>query len=261
MTPPVVIVTGASRGLGAAAAAILAARGAAVVLLARSEVDLNDVAERIAAEGGDVMAMACDVSDAAACQRVIEHTIARYGYFDTIVNNAAVIHPIATIADSDPQAWAQNVLINLVGVFNLTHYALPHLRGRHGRVITVSSGAAVLVEAGWSAYSASKSGVNHFTRTLAAEEPSITTIAFRPGKVDTPMQNTIRQDGDAGMSAAGYAKFVGYHEAGELVSPFDVGHKLAALALHAPHEWTGEFINVTEERLKALVNTYLGQDT
>lgn len=257
MSKSVVIMTGASRGLGAAAAEVLAAQGVAVVLLARSAADLHAVSEAITGNGGDVLALPCDVSDAAACEQVIAATLERYGALDAVVNNAGVIHPITTIANSDPQAWAQNVLINLVGVFNLTRYAIPHLRERGGRVINVSSGAAVLVEEGWSAYSAAKAGVNHFTRTLAAEEPAITSIAFRPGKVDTPMQQTIRQDGSAGMSAQSYAKFVGYHEAGELQSPFVVGRVLAALALHAPREWTGEFINVSEERLTALVNTYL----
>ena len=260
MSKPVIIITGASRGLGAAAAQILSEKGATVVLLARTKDELDAVTKQITDAGGEAMAMPCDVSDAAACQRVIEQTLARYGSLDTIVNNAGVIHPISTIADSDPQAWAQNVMINLVGVFNLTHYALPHLRQRSGRVITVSSGAAVLVEEGWSAYSAAKAGVNHFARTLATEEPHITSIAFRPGKIDTPMQKTIRRDGSAGMSAEGYAKFVGYHGSGALISPFIVGQILAALALYAPHEWTGEFINVTEDRLAKLVSTHFGQN-
>jgi NAD(P)-dependent dehydrogenase (short-subunit alcohol dehydrogenase family) len=256
MNKPVVIVTGASRGLGAAAAILLAAQGAAVVLTARSEADLRAVADDIHTHGGEAHPIVCDVSQPTACQQLVEETLSRYGHLHSIVNNAGVIQPIASIAESNPVHWTENLIINLAGPYYLTRYALPHLRAQRGRVINVSSGAAVMVFEGWSAYAAAKAGLNHFTRALAAEEPDITAIAFRPGKIDTPMQATIRSEGGQGMTAEQHAAFVRFHEQGELASPFAVGRVLAALALHAPHAWSGEFINITEARATALADEH-----
>jgi len=144
----------------------------------------------------------------------------------------------------------------LFGPVMLTQAALPHLRQRAGRVINVSSGAAVKVIQGWGAYCVAKAALNHFTRVLAEEEPAITAIALRPGKVDTAMQETIRKEGAGGMTASAHAGFVEAHARGELLPPEQPGRALAVLALHGPREWSGEFISWDEEKLQLLVEKH-----
>ena len=253
MTTPTVIVTGASRGLGAATARILGVAGMNVVLNARSKDDLEVVASRVDPAGERVLIVSGDASREADCREVVGRAVERFGRIDALVNNAGVLQPIAPIAGANPQSWAYNLAVNLLGPFYLIHHALPHLRRRQGRVINVSSGAAVRATQGWSAYCAAKAALNHFTRVLAAEEPDIVALSVRPGVVDTAMQQTIREEGAQGMPSDSHRRFEQYHEQGQLLPPEEPGRALAALALAAPREWSGEFIAWDEERVQSLV--------
>lgn len=253
MPTATVIVTGASRGLGAATAQILGQQGANVVLNARSVDDLREVAASIDARGERVLIVAGDVSDEDDCRGLVSQTIDRFGRLDALINNAGVLQPIATIAGTDTHQWSQNVAVNLLGPFYLTHHALPHLRQSRGRVLNISSGAAVRATRGWSAYCAAKAALNHFTRVLSEEEPDIVALSFRPGVVDTTMQRTIREEGARGMPPESYQKFRRYHEEGELLPPEVPGRALAMLALQAPREWSGDFVAWDEARVQTLL--------
>lgn len=256
MTSQTIIITGASRGLGAATARIAAQMDANVVLTARTEEDLRTVAQEIEAAGGRALAVVGDISQAADCQRVVAETVKAYGQVDALVNNAGVLAPIAPIADGDADAWKVSWAINVHGPFMLAQAALPYLRERSGRVINVSSGAAVKVLPGWAAYCVAKAALNQFTWALAEEEPAITAIAFRPGVVDTAMQATIRREGATGMPEEVYSRFVRYHEEHELLPPEVPGCALAVLACHAPHEWSGAFLARNSEQVQSLVRRY-----
>jgi NAD(P)-dependent dehydrogenase (short-subunit alcohol dehydrogenase family) len=256
MTKPTVLITGASRGLGAATAQMSAELGANVVLMARSGDDLQVVAQEIYSAGGQALVVTGDVGVAADCQRVVREAVDRYGRLDAVVNNAGVLEPIAPIAEAEMQAWEENLAVNLLGPVMITQAALPYLRQHSGHVITVSSGAAIHVFPGWAAYCAAKAAVNHFTRVMAVEEPAVTAIAFRPGVMDTAMQATIRAKGSQGMPAEEYARFVRYYQEGDLLPPELPGCALAVVALYAPHEWSGEFIAWDEERVQSLVRRY-----
>ncbi|HEX6385997.1 MAG TPA: SDR family NAD(P)-dependent oxidoreductase [Anaerolineae bacterium] len=253
MAEPTVIITGASRGLGAAAAQVAARLGANVVLNARSTNELEAVAQSIRDAGGNAIALAGDVSRLEDCQTLVQEAVNRFGRLDALVNNAGVVEPIAPIAEADPALWQQNLLINVLGPMMLTQAALPHLQTSQGRVINVSSGAAVNPVPGWSAYCAAKSALNHFNNVLAIEETSVTAIAFRPGVVDTEMQRVIREEGAEGMPEGAHERFVTYHEQGDLLPAEVPGMALAIVALQAPREWSGEFIAWDEERVQALV--------
>jgi NAD(P)-dependent dehydrogenase (short-subunit alcohol dehydrogenase family) len=256
MTKPTILVTGASRGLGAAVAQIAAQMDANVVLSARSEGDLKAVAHQIESRGGRALPVAGDVSQFGDCERMVDEAIQAFNRLDAVVNNAGVIGPIAPIAAGDPQGWQENWAINVLGPFMITQVALPHLRQTNGRVINVSSGAAVSVTPGWAAYCTAKAALNHFTRILAKEEPAITAIALRPGVVDTTMQDTIRREGVEGMPEEVHARFVGYHEKGELLPPEVPGCAVAVLALFAPQSWTGSFIAWNSEEVQSLVRQF-----
>jgi NAD(P)-dependent dehydrogenase (short-subunit alcohol dehydrogenase family) len=256
MTAPTVIISGASRGLGAATARIAGQMRANVALMARSGDELAGVAQEIEQTGGRALVIVGDVRQPADCQRAITETISHFDGVDALVNNAGLLTPIAPIADGEPQAWEANWAVNLLGPVMLTQAALPHLRQRNGRVINVSSGAAINVIPGWAAYSAAKAALNHLTRILAEEEPDITAIAFRPGVIDTAMQATIPREGASGMPEEVYARFVRYHESGELLPPEVPGCALVILAFYAPHEWSGAFLPWNNEDVQSLVRQY-----
>jgi NAD(P)-dependent dehydrogenase (short-subunit alcohol dehydrogenase family) len=191
----VIIVTGASRGIGAAAATALAHAGAQVVLTARD----GDLAGQVARSIGDAAtAQACDVSDYAAVEALVAATRKRFGRLDALINNAGVIEPIVSIAESDPAAWARNIQINLTGAYHAIRAVLPGMLGDGGgTIVNVSSGAATRPLEGWSAYCSGKAGLHMLTRAIALEtaERGIRVFGFQPGTTDTDMQVLIRASG------------------------------------------------------------------
>ncbi|MBL4906649.1 MAG: SDR family NAD(P)-dependent oxidoreductase, partial [Sneathiella sp.] len=112
----VIILTGASRGIGAAAAIELAALGAKLSISSRSAEACDDVLKTIKNAGGEAFAANCDVSDYEDVDKLVLDTLARYGKIDTLINNAGIVDPIGTIENSDPEDWARNISVNLVGV-------------------------------------------------------------------------------------------------------------------------------------------------
>lgn len=246
---PTIIVTGASRGMGAAVARWIAGAGAAVTLVSRSEAELQSVAREIEERGGHALAFSADVAGRRACESAVAETLDRFGRLDGLVNNAGLLAPIARIADAHPHAWSYNIEVNLNGPFYLSQAALPALRKWNGRIVNVSSGAAEKVIQGWSAYCVAKAGLTHFTRILAAEEPEITALSIRPGVVDTAMQTAIREEGAGGMDAERHAYFQTLKAEGKLEPPEMPARAIAWLALYAPREWSGEFLDYDDPRI------------
>lgn len=251
-TRQTVIVTGASRGLGAATAQLLATMGAQVVITSRSAGALDEQAAAIRAEGSDVIALAGDITDPATSERLVQTALDTFGRLDAIVNNAGMLEPLGRLADAEPDAWRRALDVNLVGPLLLTRAALPQLRAAQGRVINVSSGAAVRAMTGWGAYCVSKAALNQLNAMIAHEEPGVTAIALRPGKVDTVMQGLIRSDGAGAMDDERHAYFVDAYEQGDLLPPEKPGRALALLALRADAAWSGEFMNWDDDRIRAL---------
>lgn len=190
-----VVITGASRGIGADAARVFAAAGANLALLARSADSLAALVEEI---GGNALAFACDVSQPAAVAAALQKAHEEFGSLDILINNAGVIDPIARIEDSDPETWGQLMDINIKGVFNGIHAALPLMKSNGGgTIINIGSGAAYNALEGWSAYCTSKAGVLMLTRALHLEEGDngIRVLSLSPGTVATEMQRKIKSSG------------------------------------------------------------------
>jgi len=190
-----VVITGASRGIGADAARVFAAAGANLALLARSADSLAALAEEI---GGNTLAFACDVSQPAAVAAALQKAHEEFGSLDILINNAGVIDPIARIEDCDPESWGQLMDINIKGVFNGIHAALPLMKsGNGGTIINIGSGAAYNALEGWSAYCTSKAGVLMLTRALHLEEGDngIRVLSLSPGTVATDLQRKIKASG------------------------------------------------------------------
>ena len=194
----VAIVTGASRGIGAEAALALGRAGVSVMLAARDAARIEANVQRIKAAGGNASSMACDVSDFAACQHLVQETTQRLGSPDALVNNAGVIEPIAMVGMSNPAEWARSIEINLIGAYYAIRAVLPGMLERgHGDIINVSSGAALRPQEGWSAYCAGKAGLAMLTRSIDLEHRTagIRVFGFQPGTTDTDMQVLIRASG------------------------------------------------------------------
>ncbi|MCX7302386.1 MAG: SDR family NAD(P)-dependent oxidoreductase [Rhodobacterales bacterium] len=197
----VVIVTGASRGIGAAAAQAFAENGARVVLLARDSAAMRELATGI---GPRAVAIPCDVTDFLQVQTAVDATLRHFGRIDVMVNNAGVMGPMEPMATADPSDWDQTIDINLKGVFYCIRAVLPPMLGRGGgTIISVSSGAAFRPTFGWSAYCASKAGAAMLTQNLHLEYAAqgIRCFGLSPGTVATDMQRTIRESGVGPIAA------------------------------------------------------------
>ena len=190
-----VVITGASRGIGAEAAGVFAAAGANVALIARS----SDAIEKLAAEIGEqAIALTCDVASYASVEGAIAKAKETFGSVDILINNAGVIEPIAHIASADPDEWGTVIDINLKGVFNGMRAVLPMMiASGGGSILTISSGAAHGPVEAWSHYCASKAAVKMLTECVHKENGAdgIRAIGLSPGTVATQMQVEFKASG------------------------------------------------------------------
>lgn len=195
MTGKTVVITGASRGIGEAAAHIFAAAGANVVLTARSAGQIGAIADAI---GDKALAVTCDVSRWGDVKVVIDAAVAKFGSVDVLINNAGVIEPIGPMIESDPDEWGHVIDVNLKGVYHGMRAVMPLMVAQGGgTVLTISSGAAHRAIEGWAHYCASKAGAKMMTEALHQEAAGqgIRAIGLSPGTVATQMQREIKSSG------------------------------------------------------------------
>ena len=128
---PVVLVTGASRGIGAATARNLLSRGCRVAAAARSREAVQAAMADIPSMEDSLLILAGDVSQPEDCRRWVADTAARFSRLDALVNNAGILEPVARIVDAESDAWHANLAVNLLGPFYLAQAAIPHLRITH----------------------------------------------------------------------------------------------------------------------------------
>lgn len=197
-TSKTILITGASRGIGAAAARDFAQQGWNVLLAARSANAIETLAADIRKQGGSAAHMALDVANYDQVQKAVDFAVSEFGGLDAVVANAGILEPIARIADGDPADWGQVIDINVKGVYHCIRAALPamHKQGG-GTIISIGSGAATTALEGWGHYSASKAAVHHLNRVLHVEESAnnIRALVLSPGTVATDMQVAIRDSG------------------------------------------------------------------
>ncbi|WP_210492653.1 SDR family NAD(P)-dependent oxidoreductase [Patulibacter sp. SYSU D01012] len=214
LTGTTALVTGASSGIGEAAALALAAEGARVSLVARRRDRLEALAERIRAAGGAALVVEADITDRAAATEAVERTVRELGRLDTVVNNAGVML-IGRAEEAPVEEWDRMIALNVQGLMYVSHAALPHLlRAAAGDprgvadLVNISSVAGRKTGAGAAVYNATKFGVGAFSDALRQEvtERHVRVSLVEPGAVETELQSHNRPEiqeqmraGDAGM--------------------------------------------------------------
>ena len=239
MSEKIAIVTGGSRGIGAAIAKKLAAEGSFVIVNYNGSKERADgVVNEIQAAGGEAGAMQCDVSDFESCGGFISEIIKTYGRLDILVNNAGITKDglLMKMSESDFDAVINT---NLKGAFNtIRHVSRQLLKQRSGRIINISSVSGLLGNAGQANYAASKAGVIGLTRSVARELASrqITVNAVAPGFVGTEMIEAMTDSAKETMT-----DMIPFGRIGE---PDEIAETVAFLASDAARYTTGQVIAV-----------------
>ena len=244
----VIILTGSSRGIGLAIAHYLLNRSHKLVIIARSEQPLRDLEKQYS---GQVAVLVGDASDFSVGSKAVELAQKHWQRLDGLIVNHGVLDPVKRIADSSPEEWRAAYDTNFFSAVAMAKAALPALRSSSGRIILTSSGAATHAYPTWGAYGSAKAGMNHLAMTLANEEKNITTLAIRPGTVDTEMQRDIREKHNNVMDSSDARRFAELKSSGTLYTPEQPGHVMARLILGAPSELSGQFLQWNTEELKA----------
>jgi len=225
----VAVVTGASRGIGAAIARALARSGYAVCLLARDGEAAAGVAREIVAGGGQAMSRALDVTDDSAVGEGIEAVVSSWGRIDLLVNNAGAIEPEVPLWESDVSTWWSVITTNVRGPFLMTRAVVPvMIAAGGGRVVNLNSGAGTTGRAELSAYTASKSALARITGSthLAGWAQGIRAFDLAPGVVRTEMTLSMRM----------------HRGRTSWTDPTDVTDLVLALAGGDLDAWSGRFV-------------------
>jgi len=232
----VVLVTGASRGIGAAIADLLAARGATVVGTATSQAGADAIGARLAPHGGTGMVL--NVTDGAAVEAVVEDVAKRFGPVSVLVNNAGITRDQILMRMKD-EDWDAIIDTNLSSVYRTSKAVMRGMmKARKGRIINIASVIGLTGNAGQSNYAAAKAGIIAFSKSLAKEIGSrgVTVNVVAPGFIQTDMTDGLPEDAKQALMAQ--------IALGRLGSPTDIAEAVAFLAGPAAAYITGETLHV-----------------
>ncbi len=221
MNEKVVIVTGASSGIGRATALIMAKNGATVVAVGRNEKILNDLKDESESETGSINVFAADLLDVMQIEKLFDFVIENFGQIDVLVNSAGIIAS-GTIETTELSDWDKMFDINLRVVFSMMQKSIPHLEKTKGNIVNVSSVAGTRAFPGILAYCVSKAGVDQLTQCSALElaPKGIRVNAVNPGVVVTNLHKR------SGMENEKYESFLNHskttHPLGRVGEPEEI---------------------------------------
>ncbi|KHO01296.1 short-chain dehydrogenase [Metarhizium album ARSEF 1941] len=232
----VFIVTGASKGLGAAITRCLLEQSHKVVATARSADLLEDMKK---AYPGQVEYVAGDMTSAEMPEKLTNLAVASFGKLDGLVINHGLLVS-SRMEDTSLETFKNLYNVNVFSCLAMAQAALGQLRKSKGCVVWISSGAALKPYMGWSAYGSSKAVLNSLSSHLAVEDKDITSITISPGRVDTDMQVQVRSSGLQSMDKAQYDTFVQAFEQGKLLKPHQPGNVIARFVASPKRELSGQ---------------------
>ncbi|HXS74294.1 MAG TPA: 3-oxoacyl-ACP reductase FabG [Rhodanobacteraceae bacterium] len=236
LTGEIALVTGASRGIGAAIADELAARGAKVVGTATSDSGAQAIGERLSAHGGEGRVL--NVTDGASVEALIEAIIKQHGGLSILVNNAGITRDQLLMRMKD-EDWQAILDTNLTSVYRTSKAVMrTMMKARKGRIINIASVVGVTGNPGQTNYAAAKAGIIAFSKSLAREVGSrgITVNVVAPGFIDTDMTRALNDDQRKALE--------GTIALGRLGAPADIAKAVAFLASPAANYITGETLHV-----------------
>jgi NAD(P)-dependent dehydrogenase (short-subunit alcohol dehydrogenase family) len=233
----VAIVTGASSGIGRVAARLFAAEGAKVVVAARRQKELDDLVTEIDGAGGEAVALAGDVREAAYAGALVEQAEQNFGGLDVAFNNAGTLGEMGPVEEVSLEGWRDTLETNLTGAFLGARSQIPALRARGGGALIFTSSFVghTVGFPGMAAYAAGKAGLVGLTRVLAAEHGAegIRVNALLPGGSDTPMGRSVADTQEA------RAFVEGLHALKRIAAPEEIARAALFLASGAASFMTG----------------------
>ncbi|MGA3192649.1 MAG: SDR family NAD(P)-dependent oxidoreductase [Candidatus Bathyarchaeia archaeon] len=239
------IVTGASRGIGRALALELAQNGVNLVLNARSEAPLEEVATVARGKGVKTLTVVGDAALASKAREMVKAAVG-IGEFIGFIHNAGTAHPGPFLYEL-PEAMFKNVWrTNVLAGYQIARFSYPELRRRKsGLAVFFGSGAAKMNVEGMGAYCLSKAAEEHLARQLAAEAPEITCFVYRPGVVDTEMQKGAREAKGSGAEVL-HRVFGELKERGSLLTPEKAARGLVQILQGDPRHFHGKIASYGE---------------
>jgi NAD(P)-dependent dehydrogenase (short-subunit alcohol dehydrogenase family) len=239
LTNKTLIVTGASRGIGQALSLELARVGVRLVLNARTPEPLQETQARVSALGVEALSVAGDVACTQTVQALVE-AARKLGNFHGFIHNAGVLNAGPLLWELQEFEWREVLDSQLLAGYQLIRYAVPQLLQAGGGVaVFLGSEAASSNLAGIGAYAVAKAALEHLARQLAAEAPQIVSFVYRPGVVETRMQQEARTAAGGGAKAL-HRVFRGYQEQGMLRSPQEAALALVRILTDNPRQFHGK---------------------
>jgi NADP-dependent 3-hydroxy acid dehydrogenase YdfG len=235
------LVTGASSGIGAATARLLAEHGASVALVARRQDRLEALAAEIEKASGTALVVAADITDRAQAEAAVQDVVERFGRLDTLVNNAGAML-LGSVVGADPEEWDRMIAINVQGLLYTTRAALPHLLQaaedgprQVADIVNISSIAGRVAWNGYGVYNLTKFGVNGFTEALRQEvtQRHVRVAVLEPGGVETEL-------GSHNKPEIRDAMIDPFYEQTEVLSPEDIADGVAYMVTRPRHTAIGE---------------------
>jgi len=247
----VIVITGASAGLGRALATEAARRGARVALMARRKSTLEGLRNSINDNGGNVIAFPIDIGIPDSVIKAFTTIESKWGRIDILFNVAATVEPLKRLEHISNAELETSLLTNVMGLYLVTRETLKRmLAKRKGTIINITSSAAQNPYVGWSNYCSQKAAVDMFTRTVAleTEHQLIRIAAISPGPFESRMQEIIRSTTDYQFPSK--EKFVKLHEKGKLPNPEDIAPVMLDISLTDWPELSGMVIDIRTEKFQ-----------